>query len=388
VNSTWWRKLEDLDDAQKTFIQLPPQGRLLLEGPPGCGKTNLLLLRAKFVAGSGDKNVLIVTFTNVLADFIRSGIVVQGLISGRQIKTFHSWALEHVRQHLGPAAVPVKKGFDFDDEARARVLEAVLKANRTAPAKNLYSAIFVDEAQDLSVQEIESLLCLSDNICICGDLRQGIYDKDGLDVAERLGLSKHSLKTHYRIGQKIARVADRLIPPKGGQPTLEETCNYNPKAQGESSAEMHECDTRDEQFDRMLELIMVQLDAFKDEMIGVFCGKRETLSELRQRFDATDIGDKVCVHGVDHGASFESTRRIHVLTIHSAKGTEFRAVHLYGTEELRTFPLNRRQIGFTAITRAKTALNAFRTGDTNKPLENAFSQPSHMNLSDLFPKQS
>ena len=156
MNSTWWRKLDELDEAQKKFIQLPPQGRLLLEGPPGSGKTNLLLLRAQFVAGSGDKNVLIVTYTNVLADFIRSGIVVKGLIAPTQIRTFHSWAVEHVRQHLGWAAVPVKN--DFDDESRAKLLEAVVKANKKAPSKKLYSGIFVDEAQDFSVKELESLL--------------------------------------------------------------------------------------------------------------------------------------------------------------------------------------------------------------------------------------
>jgi superfamily I DNA/RNA helicase len=387
VNSTWWRKLDDLDDAQKKFIQLPPQGRFLLEGPPGSGKTNLLLLRAQFVAGSGDKNVLIVTYTNVLADFIRSGIALKNLISPTQIRTFHSWAVEHVGQYLGWAAIPVKKN-DFSDKARTKLVEAVLKANKKAPSNKLYSAIFVDEAQDLSVDELESLLRLSENVCICGDVRQGIYDKDGMTAVKRLGLTKHTLKTHYRIGQKIARVADRLIPPKTGQPTLEETCNYDPKLQGESSVEMHECDSRDEQFEKMLTIIRVQLDAFKDEMIGIFCGRKESLGELRQRFDATDIGGKVCVHGVDHDPSFEGPRRIHVLTIHSAKGTEFRAVHLYGTEELHDFPMNRREIGFTAITRAKTALRAFRTGETNKPLESAFAQPTHMNLSDLFPKQS
>jgi superfamily I DNA and RNA helicase len=122
-------------------------------------------------------------------------------------------------------------------------------------------------------------------------------------------------------------------------------------------------------------------------MIGIFCGKKETLSELRKRFDASGIGGNVCVHGVDPGASFQSKRRIHVLTIHSAKGTEFRAVHLFAAEELRTFPLNKRKIGFTAITRAKTALNAFRSGETNKPLENAFAKPSHMSLDELFPEK-
>lgn len=387
MNSTWWRKLDDLDEAQKTFIQLPPQGRLLLEGPPGSGKTNLLLLRAQFVAGSGDKNVLIVTYTNTLADFIRSGIALKNLISSSQIRTFHSWAVEHVWQHLGSAAVPIKNKKDFDDKARAKLVEAVQQANNKAPSKRLYSAIFVDEAQDLSIDELEGLLCLSDNVCICGDVRQGLYDQDGMTAAKRLGLKKHTLTTHYRIGQRIARVADRLMPPKDGKPTLEETCNYDPKVQGKSTADMHECSSRDEQFEKMLGLIRVQLDAFKDDMIGIFCGRKETLGELRKRFDATDFESNVCVHGVDQDASFEGPRRIHVLTIHSAKGTEFRAVHLYGTEELHDFPMNRREIGFTAMTRAKTALNAFRTGGTNKPLENAFAQPSHMDLHDLFPKQ-
>jgi superfamily I DNA/RNA helicase len=388
MNSTWWAKPDDLDQAQRTFIQLPPQGRYILDGPPGSGKTNLLLLRAQFVAGSGEKNVLIVTYTNTLADFIRSGIALKNLISSSQIRTFHSWAVEHVRQYLGWTAVPLKKKQEFDDNARQKLLEAVQQANKKAPSKKLYSAIFVDEAQDLSIEELEGLLCLSDNVCICGDVRQGLYDQDGMSAAKRLGLKKHPLTTHYRIGQRIARAADRLMPPKDGTPTLEDTCNYDPKVQGKSSADMHECGNREEQFENMVNLIRVQLDAFKDDMIGIFCGRKETLGELRKRFDATDLSSKVCVHGVDQNTSFEAPYRIHVLTIHSAKGTEFRAVHLYGAEELHHFPMNRREIGFTAITRARTALNAFRTGATNKPLENAFAQPSHMDLDDLFPKQS
>jgi hypothetical protein len=225
-------------------------------------------------------------------------------------------------------------------------------------------------------------------VSICGDLRQGIYAKDGLGVAEGLGLKRHLLKTHYRIGQRIARVADRLIPPKVGEPTLEETCNYNPRIQGDSSADMHQCQSREEQFKRMLELLTIQLDAFQGERIGVFCGKKETVSELRERFNATGMRATVCVHGVDPSPSFDGGHRIHVLTIHSAKGTEFRAVHLFGTEELRVFPLDKLQLGFTAITRAKTALNAFRTGETNMALENAFCQPSHVKLTDLFPLTS
>jgi len=386
MNIGWFKSLKELDDDQKAFIRLPPHGKHSLVGPPGSGKTNLLLLRAEFLAGKGEKNVLIVTFTKALTDFIRTGIGEKGLISPDQIRTYHSWATEHILQHLGRRAV--KKEAEFDDETRHEILSLVKEANSNLPTKKLYSAIFVDEAQDLTCDELEALLVLSDNVCICGDTRQGIYGRDGLTVAQKLGLNEHRLSRHFRIGQRIAHVADRLMPPEGGADGLEQTSNYNIKEQGKSSADMHTYGSRDEQFEKMVELIRVQLDAFRGDTIGVFCGARETLTELRSRFDGTDLADKVAVHGVDSDATFMGGRPIHVLTIHGAKGTEFRAVHMYATEELASFPLNRRRLGFTAITRAKTALNAYRTGETNKPLENAFSEPQHFDLEDLLPGEA
>jgi hypothetical protein len=96
----------------------------------------------------------------------------------------------------------------------------------------------------------------------------------------------------------------------------------------------------------------------------------------------------VCVHGVDEEGTFAGLKRIHVITMHSAKGTEFRAVHMYAVEELKGYGLNHRELGYTAITRARTALNAFRTGDTNKPLDSAFAVPKSMHIASLFPGHS
>lgn len=383
MNKNWFRSVKELDDDQKAFIKLPPHGRYSLVGPPGSGKTNLLLLRAEFLAGTGEKNVLILTYTRALADFIKTGIGAAGLISPKQIRTFHSWAAEHIFQHLGQQAI--KKGTDFDDDARSEILALVKEANSKLPTPKLYSAIFVDEAQDLTCDELDALLCLSDNVCICGDARQGIYQRDGLDVAAKLGLQQHVLKRHFRIGQRVARVADRLMPPEDGQNSLEATSNYNPKEQGASSAAMHSLGSRDDQFSKLLELVRVQLDSFVGDTIGIFCGTKDSLVDLRERFNATDLAEKVSVHGVDDDSTFMDGRPIHALTIHGAKGTEFRAVHLFATEDLLKFPMNRRRLGFTAITRAKTSLNAYRTGETNKPLENAFAEPKHFDLDDLLP---
>jgi len=383
MKAGWFRSQKQLDDDQKKFILLPATGRYSLVGPPGSGKTNLLLLRAQFLAGQGEQNVLFITYTNALADFIRAGITDSGLIEPDQIKTYHAWASQHIATHLGERVV--EKGAEFDEDVRSNVSVLLAKARLKLQTQNLYSAIFVDEAQDLTPAELTELLALSDNVCICGDARQGIYQREGLQIAAQLGLEQITLKRHYRIGQRIAKVADRLMPPVVGASPLEDTSNYDPKDQGESTAQMFPCATRDEQFAKMLKTITVQLDAFKGENIGVFCGTRATLAEVKQRFLNSELSEQFCAHGSGESGSFTGNVPIHIMTIHGAKGAEFRAVHMYGTEDLK-FPLHHRELGYTAITRAKTSLAAYRTGRTNHPLEAAFAQPKNFGLDDLLPK--
>ncbi|MFO2234303.1 ATP-dependent helicase [Pseudomonas aeruginosa] len=385
MNTSWWRNQKQMDQAQRDFIDLPIEGRYFVSGPPGSGKTNLLLLRAEVTVGSGERDILFITFTRSLADFIRSGAVARGLIENHQIKTFHSWAFEHVLHHLGERIV--SKEIDFDESVRAQALAQIQEANTRRPSKNLYSAIFIDEAQDLSVGELRALLELSENVCICGDGRQGIYEQDGIQISELEGLENYHLDKHFRIGQAIAKVADRLMPPAEGAPTLEETCNYDPSIQGKSTAELHPCDTREAQFGMMLEKIRLQLDAFNGDSIGIFCPRQEDRVELRAKFDKTDLAGSVFVHGVDDQATFSSTKPIHVLTLHGCKGTEFRCVHIFGAEGLRYFPLNRTKLSYTGVTRAKTALNVYRSGPTTVKLENSFSQKRLFGLGNLLPEE-
>jgi superfamily I DNA/RNA helicase len=382
MNNSWWRSQEQLDASQKAFIALPKEGRYALDGPPGSGKTNLLLLRAQYIAGGGEKNVLVITFTRTLRNFIQSGIGEKGLISPEQIQTYHSWAATHVMEYLG--FTNKTKGIAFSDEARDELLKKVLEANKKIPSSKLYDAIFVDEVQDLTVDELEVLLSLSDKICICGDNKQSIYKKNGFEICDKLDLTKHSLENHFRIGPRIARVADKLIPPKPGTVSLEGSSGYNVNEMGESSAKLHKLGSRIEQFQQILKSVAIQLDAYNEDTIGILCGKKESVAELKGFFDQTDLSDQVVFHGIDSSASFLGTKRIHVLTIHSAKGTEFRSVHMYGVEELSSYPLNQTTLAYTAVTRAKTSLNAYRTGATSAKLDSAFSEPAVVKISDLF----
>lgn len=382
MDTSWWLTIDDLHPTQVAFINLPAAGKYLLVGPAGSGKTNLLVLRAMFVAGKGDRNVLIVTYAKTLCDFIRSGLVATGLVEPEQVKTFHSWEYGHVKKYLGVELLG--KDEKFTDDVRSRGVELLKEARDRLPAQKLYSAIFVDEAQDLSMDELEALLSLADNVCVCGDIKQGIYHQNGLEVGAKLGLTTYRLENHYRIGQRVAQVADRLLPPTPPARSLEDTSNYNAQKMGKSTADLERFDSREDQFAKMYERIAVQRDAFPDDQIGIICGKRKTAEAVYESFQGTDLEHLVCYHVGDH-VGFGGDKKIHITTMHSAKGLEFRAVHLFGIEELRFGKLDSPTLAFTAVTRAKTALNAYCTGKTNAALEDAFAQPQHFEIANLFP---
>jgi hypothetical protein len=69
----WWRELGDLDEGQRGVIGLPPDGSFLVKGPPGSGKTNLLLLRANYLAATEHSNLAVVVFNRTLREFICAG---------------------------------------------------------------------------------------------------------------------------------------------------------------------------------------------------------------------------------------------------------------------------------------------------------------------------
>lgn len=379
--TSWWISKDELDPTQLEFINLPAKGRYQLEGPAGSGKTNLLLLRAQFVAGQGDKNVLVVTYTKSLSRFLRSGLVATGLIEPDQVRTFHSWARKHVKLYLNKDIVD---GGDFDDSARKETIELLREANKKIPTKKLISSVFIDEAQDLTAEEIDCLAEISENICVCGDIKQSIYHQNGLDGAGALGLKKYSLSSHYRIGHRIARVADRLIVPPSPAESLEATSNYEEKKLGKSSAELHRLPDRDAQFGKMLEILNIQVSAYAGDRIGILCGKRVTAEEVFARLMASELGATSCSHLLD-GTDFSTDAQIHVMTMHSSKGVEFRAVHMFGIEELRYGHLNNPTLSYTAVTRAKTALNAYTSGKTNPELEQAFAENKPFDIDALFP---
>jgi superfamily I DNA and RNA helicase len=107
------------------------------------------------------------------------------------------------------------------------------------------------------------------------------------------------------------------------------------------------------------------LRAYPDEWIGVIAPRNAILDEFQQFVSGTRLEPLLTVHR-DGDRSFDTDRPIVAMTAHSAKGTEFRAVHILGAEAFA--PWYTREIGFTVVTRAKTAVDCYYTGSVDGSL--------------------
>jgi len=364
MEGSWWRARNELDDDQEAVIKLPADGRFFIVGPPGCGKTNLLVLRAAFLAKAKYKDLALLTYTNSLVNFIRSGVPAP--IESHQVHTHIGWLRSIVFPRLRKEVVAEIKGIDDIVAQRERLAEEFLKLSDNEDVGNVLQATFVDEIQDFLASELRAVVAASERITIAGDHRQSVYDGTALTAVDDLGFKRVTLTRHYRIGHAIAKVADRLIEPESPAQSLFNTSHYDESKQA-SNAELLELGSRDEQFAEMLGRLRTQLKAFPKELIGILVPKRDNIADLRTRFGATDLDDLVAFHddlGEDN--SFSSAKRIHVMTIKASKGTEFRAVHLYACEDAQ-FPQVSRKFWYTAVTRARTALTAYASPG-QKPL--------------------
>ncbi len=72
-DNTWWKNVDELVKEQADLLDIPQEKSLLIKGPPGSGKTNLLLLRANQLYLGDYPNLYVVVFGSLLKSFIQIG---------------------------------------------------------------------------------------------------------------------------------------------------------------------------------------------------------------------------------------------------------------------------------------------------------------------------
>ena len=382
MDQTWWRSADEIDDEQRALIEIDTsEGHYLVTGPPGSGKTNVMLLRASYLRSAGMGNCLVLVFTRMLREFIVAGSRTPAMLPPPRIQTHAGWTKRILRELDRPYEQSAK---DLSHDAARAERHSALEAAITSAqlGGNYYDSILVDEVQDYWAEELELLACLTPRLFAVGDSRQRIYSRnEGMQTARNLGCVERPLRMHYRMGPRICRAADRLMQGAGPTESLEQYCQYDDR-ELPSRVSVHTMPDFQSELELLRDNLVGQLRAYPNEWLGVIASRRTTRDAVAQFLQTTELGSQVLVQSDDEPTrAFDVNRRIVVSTLHSAKGTEYRSVHMLASDD---FPHYTREKAYTAVTRAKTTLDVYHTGPLDGAFEAALAPSSVPNLDRIF----
>lgn len=354
----YWTSTEKLDTDQMRAVKgMERDSDYLILGPAGSGKTNILILRAKWLLVKKLSEIRIIAFTRDLRDFIKIGCEQYGVPPENvltSVRLFRDFLDErNVIYHL-------TSDFEADRLMLAGKVQSLIDELKIQPQ---FDALLIDESQDYNDTEILIFRKLSDRLILAADSRQSIYKithSPGL-LEKTVGDNIINLELHYRSGLKICKVADSILRDSANFTPLQSQNRY-PEGSMPSSVNMVSCSSFDEQVESILEKLSDQLDLYPGELLGVIFPKREQVRQFQE--------------ALEQNSSILERERIKVETMHSAKGLEFRAVHIGGCEQLYKMGGTQKRLAYTSILRAKTAATVYFSGKIPGYLESAIAKIS------------
>ena len=378
--SLWWTKKRELDDSQLHVIEtLPLRQNSLILGPPGSGKTNVLVRRAQFVRSQGMPNVLVLSFTRALTEFIKTGCYNtrrQEIFPVSRVTTIESWIRYLYSQHN----IPLPDRMDNLTKWKRHLASTAL-GMQTQGNLPKYDALFVDESQDLLAEEVSLIQEWSDVLFFVGDDRQRMYkEAEGLDAVLTVpGITTMNLPFHYRLAPEICRMADRILSAQG-RGTLGERAQYT--GPSPATVETHGPLAKDDQLEQAADTLKQQIriyDGFiqNGDKLAVVTARKDDREQVFNYFERDPVlqGKTQIIRAPDasddyHDPSLDPNVPICIMTVQACKGLEFRAVHWLFCEVLRWHHDN--EIYYTIVTRAKTSLELYYASNLPSTLAGAY----------------
>jgi superfamily I DNA/RNA helicase len=215
---------QDLSKEQDRINDLPADGRHLVIGPPGTGKTVMALYRAAMLKKQKRRSMLLM-YSRLLMQYTESA--AEELLLDGQVSTFHKWFPDYYwanYRELAPQIEPYH--FDF-----AAILP---KVNSNPPRPSSMTDLIVDEGQDLPKEFYLLTPLIAPNVTVFADENQRITETcSSIEEIKAFGafVEAKTLTRNYRNTSEIARLAGEFyvglasgipLPPerRGEMPTV------------------------------------------------------------------------------------------------------------------------------------------------------------------------
>ena len=199
----------------------PINGNLYVSGPPGSGKTVILLRRGLFLKNLKNLRVLVLVYNRTLRKYISE----LKNFDSMEVETWYRWIYD--RYNRRP---PQFRPFEYD-------WAKILDKEQNSPVE--YDVIMVDEGQDLPIELYKVLVKISRHLSVFADFNQEINTNNSTteseitSLLEKNGKIKHvNLTENFRNPQSIHNFAEKYLvkspeekticmnPIKGDPPTL------------------------------------------------------------------------------------------------------------------------------------------------------------------------
>jgi DNA helicase-2/ATP-dependent DNA helicase PcrA len=372
----------DLDKEQRRIYQgAPPDGSILVVGPPGTGKTVMAFHRAGYLREAGQQPQVIM-FNKVLSAYVASENPQADSVD---VSTLHSWISSWFRR-MGLGNVPTTEPYVHNwNEILTRV--QVLARDARARLAN-WGHLIVDEGQDFPAAMYSALALMihafsgdapAPALTVFADENQRLSPNSNSTVEQirralRLtsdGRSFH-LSKNYRNTRPIAEFAAHYYCglPSGiaAMPTKK-----GPKP----SVSFHAGQ------DAMIDAIINFVDRARDLEIGIICPRDKTRKRIYNKLSAAfEDDEEITVQSYssrdpDLSASelvFDTEAVVTVLNYQSAKGLEFDAViivdPLLGRTAAGSSEQQFRMNMYVMCTRAREQLRLMFVSDREEVLRN------------------